>query len=846
MGIKAHFLQDKDQEKFYPYAHADAVFDRNGEKVGDRLDEIDETIENIKNSNIQSDWNESDSSSNAYIKNKPTALPASDVSAWAKASTKPEYSWDEINGKPASFPPSSHNHDNATSTKDGFMSSEDKEKLDGISSGANKTIVDSALSDTSTNPVQNKIINSALNSKVPTSRTVNGKSLSSNITLSATDVNAIPSSQKGSVNGIAELDDTGKVPSSQLPSYVDDVIEGYLSGGKFYKESTHSTQITGETGKIYVDLTNNVNKTYRWSGTSFVEISASLALGETSSTAYRGDRGKIAYDHSQSAHAPSNAERNVIVGIQKNGSDLSPNSSRKVNITVPTKVSELQNDSGFKTTDTNTTYTLTKSGSTIKLSGSDGSETTVSDANTTYSQMKGATSEAAGSTGLVPAPAAGSQAKYLRADGTWQTPPNTTYSNATTSSDGLMSSEDKTKLDGIATGANKYVHPSYTAKSSGLYKVTVDATGHVSAASNVTKSDITALGIPGSDTNTWIALKGATTSAAGTAGYAPAPSAGSANRYLRSDGTWAVPPDTNTTYSNMIGASSDASGKTGLVPAPSAGASNRYLRSDGTWQVPPDTKASLSSLGITATAAEINKLDGVTATKDEINFLDGVTSNIQTQLNGKAASGHTHNYAGSSSSGGAANSVKSSLVVKLNGGSTEGTNMFTFNGSTAKSVNITPSSIGAAAASHNHSASNITSGTLSVARGGTGVTSNPSMLVNLSSTSTANVFATSPRPGVTGTLPISNGGTGATSASAARTALGITPANIGAATSGHIHNAFTGASGSGSGTAGFVPAPASPNMFLCSSGMWVEIATNSDIDDIFGIVDGEWPEIDFE
>lgn len=122
--------------------------------------------------------------------------------------------------------------------------------------------------------------------------------------------------------------------------------------------------------------------------------------------------------------------------------------------------------------------------------------------NTTYNVFGKATAAAGGSTGLVPAPAAGDQAKYLRADGTWATPENTTYDVASQSSNGLMSSTDKTKLDGIATGANKYTHPSYTAKSSGLYKVTVDSTGHVSAATAVTKSDITALGIPAQDTNT--------------------------------------------------------------------------------------------------------------------------------------------------------------------------------------------------------------------------------------------------------------------------------------------------------------------------------------------------------
>ena len=76
-------------------------------------------------------------------------------------------------------------------------------------------------------------------------------------------------------------------------------------------------------------------------------------------------------------------------------------------------------------------------------------------------------------------------------------------------------------------------------------------------------------------------------------------------------------------------------------------------------------------------------------------------------------------------------------------------------------------------ANHNHAASNITSGTLGTARGGTGITSNPSMLVNLASTTAASVFATSPRPGVTGVLPIANGGTGTTSTSGILSALGL-------------------------------------------------------------------------
>lgn len=228
-----------------------------------------------------------------------------------------------------------------------------KTKLDGIAAGANKTIVDSAMSSSSTNPVQNKVVQAALDGKVPTTRKVNGKALSADITLAAGDVGAIAASAKGAANGVASLGADGKVPSTQLPSYVDDVLEGYVSDDlkKFYKDSAKSSEYTGETGKIYVDMTNN--KTYRWSGSTYVVISETLALGTTASTAFAGDKGLVAYNHSQAAHAPSNAEKNIIVGIQKNGADLSVDASRKVNITVPTKTSELTNNSGFITSSAN-------------------------------------------------------------------------------------------------------------------------------------------------------------------------------------------------------------------------------------------------------------------------------------------------------------------------------------------------------------------------------------------------------------------------------------------------------------------------------------------------------------
>lgn len=249
----------------------------------------------------------------------------------------------------------SHSHSNKTilDATSASFTTELKAKLDGIAAGANKTTVDSAMSSTSTNPVQNKVVQAALDGKVPTTRKVNGKPLSSDITLSAGDVSAIAASAKGAANGVASLGADGKVPSTQLPSYVDDVLEGYVSDDlkKFYKDSAKSSEYTGETGKIYVDMNNN--KTYRWSGSTYVVISETLALGTTASTAFAGDKGLVAYNHSQAAHAPSNAEKNIIVGIQKNGADLSVDASRKVNITVPTKTSELTNNSGFITSSAN-------------------------------------------------------------------------------------------------------------------------------------------------------------------------------------------------------------------------------------------------------------------------------------------------------------------------------------------------------------------------------------------------------------------------------------------------------------------------------------------------------------
>lgn len=172
--------------------------------------------------------------------------------------------WEDVLNKPADLV-----QDTNYVHTDNNYTTEDKTKLSGIAAGAQVNVIEKI----SVNGAQQSISEKGVNITVPTQ---------------ASDINAIPSLEKGANNGVASLDETGKVPSAQLPSYVDDVIE---------YDTKDNFPATGESGKIYI--AKDTNLTYRWSGSSYVEISPSLALGETSSTAYPGDKGKVAYDHSQ-------------------------------------------------------------------------------------------------------------------------------------------------------------------------------------------------------------------------------------------------------------------------------------------------------------------------------------------------------------------------------------------------------------------------------------------------------------------------------------------------------------------------------------------------------------------
>lgn len=241
------------------------------------------------------------------------------------------------------------------------------------------------------------------------------------------------------------------------------------------------------------------------------------------------------------------------------------------------------------------------------------------DTNTTYANMGAATSSDAGKAGLVPAPSAGAQDKYLRGDGTWQTPPNTTYAKANTSTLGLVMigyAENGKNYPVELDGSGKmFVNVPWTDTNTTYSVVGANGTtGLVKNGSTVTSaSGYTACpivsGVPYyKDTNTTYAnMKAATASAAGAAGLVPAPAAGEQTSFLRGDGTWVVP--TNTTYGL---ASTSANGLLRQLN----GSTSNFMRGDGTWATPPNTTyavANESTNGLMAAADKktMNRLIGV-------------------------------------------------------------------------------------------------------------------------------------------------------------------------------------------------------------------------------------------
>lgn len=248
----------------------------------------------------------------------------------------------------------------------------------------------------------------------------------------------INTSQKGVANGVAQLDANGLVPSSQLPSYVNDILE-YTSNALF--------PATGEAGIIYLNTTTNL--TYRWSGTVYAEVSPSIALGETSSTAYAGDKGKTTTDK-VNAHI--------------------------INTTNPHNVTKAQvglgNVDNVNTNNQTPTYTLASTNTTL---------TSGEILTTAFGKIAKAISS------LI-SHLADTVSHITSTERTnWNSASNNNHvhSNKTTLDNTTASytTAEQTKLSGISTGANNYTLPVASTVIGGVKSgtdITVDASGNVS------------------------------------------------------------------------------------------------------------------------------------------------------------------------------------------------------------------------------------------------------------------------------------------------------------------------------------------------------------------------------
>lgn len=461
--------------------------------------------------NVQADWNVVDENSDAYIKNKPTAMPASDVLAWAKAANKPAYSWSEITSKPSTFAPSAHNHVKSQITD--FPSSMPASDVAAWAKAAAKpsygwteiTGKPSTFAPSTHNHPKSQI----------------------------TDMPTKLSQFTNDTGYITQADvDTSQSHTHSNKTILDKITQAMLdkwnSALTALPVHTHTkSQITdfpaslpanGGTANYanYLNVNNiaaNTDlNTITTPGYYYCPMSATVTTFKNSPTsmAFFMEVGKHAGVYQKiveyTVSNPKTYERNYY----------SDSWGTWKNITVLTPV-----PAGAKFTDTVYAHPATAGNKHIPAGGAsgqflkwsaDGTAIWAADNNTTYSAFKAATASAAGGAGLVPAPAAGAQTKYLRADGTWQTPTDTTYSDmkgATASAAGthglvpapVAGAQGKyLRADGTwqTPPDTKYSHPNSGVVAGDYQSVTVNSQGHVTG------------GVP-KGAFTWAQLKGAYT-----------------------------------------------------------------------------------------------------------------------------------------------------------------------------------------------------------------------------------------------------------------------------------------------------------------------------------------------
>ena len=343
-------------------------------------------------------------------------------------------------------------------------------------------------------------------------------------------------------------DEIGKIKSALLPSYVDDIVEGYYYNNAWYSDSAHTTRVYGQSDKIYVDL--STDKSYRCSpsGTpgesgyseTWVDISNPLSAEEIYALCGMPAGGNFnSTKHGLVPAASASGDSNRFLRGDGTWADIPA--------TITYELS-------------GTTYGTSNATQIVTLTPSSGNKTTAE-----IKALVGATSQGAGKAGLVPVPpSSGYNTKYLRADGTWVVPPNTTYALS-----GAYGTGNKTWVSTLtANGSTAAGTSTVPTASTSVYGIT-----SLSSATNSSAEDVAA---------TPKAVKSAYDLAAGksTVAVSNLKTSGTKIATITIDGT-----DKDVYVQNMTTSTASAAGTRGTVQAP-ANSMDKYLRGDNTWVEP--------------------------------------------------------------------------------------------------------------------------------------------------------------------------------------------------------------------------------------------------------------------
>jgi hypothetical protein len=540
--------------------------------------------------NVQADWNVVDDNSDAYIKNKPSAMPASDVLAWAKAANKPAYSWEEIGGKPSAFLPSSHTHNLLSVQSDNYKQGTDLP---------------------STYPQGETIFFSNL----PTAK-FNGNNYCTVHTIKGYK-NMACIQFLYPYNG-----DTDKV-YYRMGLYNSDTWRAWKEISVFGHTHTKS-QITDfpssmpasdvaawakATTKPSYGWTEITGKPSTFAPSAHTHTKSQITDMPTKLSQFTNDPGFITQADVDTSQSHTHSNKAILDKITQAMLDtwngISSHISNKSNphgVTAAQAGAAPSSHTHTKAQITDFPASLPANGGTANYANylNVNNIAANTDLNTITTPGYYYCPMSATVTTFKNSPT--TMAFFMEVGkhaGVYQRIVEYTVSNPKTYernyySDSWGTWKNITVLTPVPAGAKftdtVYAHPATAGNKH------IPAGG---AFGQFLKWSADGTAIWAADNNTtYSAFKAATASAAGGAGLVPAPPAGAQAKYLRADGTWQTPP--NTTYSDMKGATASAAGTHGLVPAPAAGAQTKFLRADGSWQTPPDTKYSHPNSGVVA------------------------------------------------------------------------------------------------------------------------------------------------------------------------------------------------------------------------------------------------------